>query len=131
MKADEEEQDAKYKKHREQRSQRHQGLAVLILGFSVGFIVAERFYLYRNLSEGKLPPWYANTTNGVAKESGQRVRMTSRTNLDIKQRKSSAHDSSDLLDFLKTVAPDKEIMIAISDYNLVREGMVLTWVSVN
>lgn len=140
-----EERDAKYGKHQGQVSRQRLGLFAFFVGLAVGFIAAERFYLYQNMSEGRLPPWYAqedeasSAAQSVEQKQQQQsglVQLTTRplaTRAPVQQagpRASATHSSQELQSLLETIAPTNEVMIAISDYNLVREGMLTTWIKV-
>jgi hypothetical protein len=151
-----EERDAKYVKHNMQVSRQRMGLVAFVVGLAIGFLAAERFYLYQIMADGKLPPWNSHSAadakpapKGVelpqqedaeeraisrvlVEPTAQQSAMKARTqpNTRTGQPTRAAHSRNELPALLETIAPDKEVMIAVSDYNLVREGMLTTWIDV-
>jgi len=138
--------DEKYAKHHDIRALQRLGWATFFVGLVVGFISAERFYLYQNNRADTTPPWRSTATAAAAPLSGSKAASSSALSSNVQLHSNpvasarsaapgrtgglqSAHSKSDLLHLLQTVAPSKEVMIAISDYNLVREGMLNTWIS--
>lgn len=129
----------KYAKHNDHRARRRSNWAAFWVGLVAGFIAAERLYLHKN------PPrdGYADAVTGAA--AGGQFDVTDQTAMQAAREQSAASpvtaaesragqlavgSQSDLLQLLLRVAPSKEVLIAISDFNLVREGMLNTWIQV-
>lgn len=79
---------------------------VLVCGFCIGFIASQLLYL-----------------------QSHRHRVPS----ELKHRRQLQHSvpASELEQILQQVAPQREVMIAISNYNLIQEGMLTTWLEVS
>eukprot|EP00873_Tetraselmis_striata_P028570 jgi/Tetstr1/448834/TSEL_036060.t1 len=135
--------DNKYAKHQDRRTRQRLSWAAFWMGLVAGFIIAERYYISQN------PSYYSGTQPSVrdvatagrhSSEAGSarelRPEPTQIVRPAVQSARggasaaglSAAHSKADLLQVLQTVAPSKEVLIAISDYNLVREGMLTTWV---
>jgi len=143
------EETDKYGKHQGKVNQQRLGVLALFIGLSIGFVAAERFYLSQNTAQGKLPPWYGSATVRDASASSRLGQDAPTRGEHLTQlgepstladsvvseslpvvpavSRKAAYTSSELQDLLETIAPTKEVMIAISDFNLVREGMLTTF----
>ena len=78
---------------------------VLLSGFCIGFIASQLLYM----------------------QSHQH-----RTPSEHKHRRQLQHSvpASELEQILQRVAPQREVLIAISNYNLIQQGMLTTWLEV-
>lgn len=79
---------------------------VLVSGFCIGFIASQLLYM-------------------------QSHRHHSPSELIHKRQLQHNAPASELEQILQQVAPQREVMIAISNYNLIAEGMLTTWLEVN
>lgn len=93
---------AKHYKSSQQHSRKQILCAVLLTGVCIGFVAAQHFYMHHQRWEEQVP---------------------------MKQLQQSA-PRSELEGILQRIAPDREVMIAISNYNLILEGMLTTWLEV-
>lgn len=107
---------------------------VLILGTCVGFVVAEKLYLKHeeakttpaqlaSLRSRKLELGAAQQHNSLASLATTASSSTTEPSLFIKGRQ----PRSNLEKILQRIAPDGEIMIAISNMNLIRSESLVLW----
>lgn len=92
----------KHHKLSQQHSRKQILYAVLLTGVCTGFVAAQQLYMHHQRWEEQVP---------------------------TRQLQQSA-PRSELEGILQRIAPDREVMIAISNYNLIREGMLTTWLEV-
>lgn len=92
----------KHYKSSQQHSRKEIVYAVLITGVCIGFVAAQHLYMHHQRWEQQVP---------------------------TRQLPQSA-PRSELEGILQRIAPDREVMIAISNYNLILQGMLTTWLEV-
>ena len=93
---------SKHYKLSQQHSRRQVLYAVLLTGVCVGFVAAQHLYMHHQRWEEQVL---------------------------VRQLQQSA-PRSELEGLLQRIAPDREVMIAISNYNLILQGMLTTWLEV-
>ena len=86
----------------QQHSRKQLLYAVLLTGVCIGFVASQHLYLHHQRWEERVP---------------------------IRQLQQIT-PQSDLEGILQRIAPNHEVMIAISNYNLIREGMLTSWLEV-
>lgn len=107
MRADIDHDDTNGKvKSSHQAGRRTWSYAVLLSGFCVGFLASQLLYLQSH--QQHIPN-------------------------ELKHRRQLQHGvpASELEKILQQVAPEREVMIAISNYNLIQQGMLTTWLEVS
>lgn len=92
----------KHYKSSQQHSRKEIVYAVLLTGVCIGFVTAQHLYMHHQRWEEQVP---------------------------TRQLPQSA-PRSELEGILQRIAPDREVMIAISNYNLILQGMLTTWLQV-
>ncbi len=93
----------KHHKSAQQQSRKQVLYGVLVAGICLGFVASQHLYTqHQRQLDNQVP----------------------RRQLVQKQPR------SELESILQRVAPQREVMIAISNYNLIREGMLTTWLEV-
>ena len=97
--------DPSGKQHKvpQQRTRKQVMYSVLLGGVCLGFMASQQLYMHHQRWEEQVP----------------------RRHLRQKAPR------SELEGILQRIAPEREVMIAISNYNLVLEGMLTTWLEVN
>ena len=92
----------KHYKSSQQHSRKELLYAVLLTGVCVGFVASQQLYMHHQRWEKQV---------------------------SVRQLQQSA-PRSELEGLLQRIAPDREVMIAISNYNLILQGMLTTWLEV-
>lgn len=84
----------------------------LIVGLCLGFAISQEYYLktYARGGDAIVPAW---ATRRQSRETG-----------------GTAQPNKELRRILKRIAPKKEVMIAISNANLLKEQTLATWLKV-
>jgi len=107
---------------------------VLILGACLGFVVSEKLYL--NHEEAKTTPAQLASLRSRKLELGAAQKQSSLTSLTTTTFSSTTEPSlfakgrqprNDLEKILQDIAPDGEVMIAISNMNLIRSESLVLW----
>lgn len=92
----------KHYKSAQRHSQKELLYAVLLTSVCIGFVAAQHLYVHHQRWQEQVP---------------------------VRQLQQSV-PRSELEGILQRIAPDREVMIAISNYNLIMEGMLTTWLEV-
>lgn len=92
----------KHLKSSQQHTQKHIMCGVMLAGICIGFMASQQLYLHHHRWEEQVPK--------------RQLRQTP--------------PRSELESILQRIAPEREVMIAISNYNLILEGMLTTWLEV-
>ena len=93
----------KHHKSSLQQSRKQVLYGVLVAGVCLGFMASQHLYMQHQRQLDKQVP---------------------------KRQLVQKEPRSELESILQRVAPQREVMIAISNYNLIREGMLTTWLEV-
>jgi arabinosyltransferase len=117
---------------RKGRASRSAGLsAAFVLGLCLGIVVSERLYILHKESE-------VEPSNALEAVSARKLRLrdsSTKGGVDaaVSERREASSLSqgkprNELEATLRKVAPQGEVLIAISNYNLVREGALNVWI---
>lgn len=114
---------------------------VLILGICLGFVVSEKLYLVHE--EGKTTPDALASLRsrklelGAGQQTNSLVSALTATTTALSSSSAAAEESlfikdrkprNDLEKLLQHIAPDGEVMIAISNMNLIRSESLVLWI---
>jgi len=93
----------KHHKSSMQQSRKQVLYGVLVAGVCLGFMASQHLYMqHQRQLDNQVP----------------------------RRRLVQKEPQSELESILQRIAPEREVMIAISNYNLIREGMLTTWLEV-